>query len=189
MSARYFNALERLWPQSNGDATVLRRVLQQYDALRLIEAPPLSTPVLLPGAVVVATVEAMRGHEFDIVIIPDAKAGAFPRYYVPDAFVFSPTRGFIPRDNVGAQGAGRTAKFTWYLHAVGARASYNREERRLFAFAISRARKNVVIAAAGPPTRGIAAPEFLEEIRRAGLHGVEDLRRSAQSNPRTENIF
>ncbi len=69
----------------------------------------------------------------------DARAGAFPPYYVPDAFLFSPTYGMIPKDAAGDATAARTAKFTWYEHQARPRAAYVKEQRRLFAQALGRA--------------------------------------------------
>jgi superfamily I DNA/RNA helicase len=111
------------------------------------------------------TIEDARGRTFDHVVIPDARAGSFPRWYVPDSFMWSPSLGMIPRDNAGDARAGRTAKFSYYLYRTNARDAYNRQERRAFTYALQRARREVLVTASGKPTRGISAPEFLEELR------------------------
>ena len=122
---------------------------------------------LRDDAVVVAAVEHVLTRRFDHVFVVDARAGAFPPYYVPDAFLFSPTYGMIPKDSAGDAVAARTAKFTWYEHHVKPRAAYVREQRRLFALALARADLSVTVSASGRPTRGIAAPELAVEV--AGL--------------------
>jgi superfamily I DNA/RNA helicase len=115
-------------------------------------------------AVVVASVDDVLARRFDHVFLVDARAGAFPPYYVPDAFLFSPTYGMIPKDSAGDAVAARTAKFTWYEHHVKPRAAYVREQRRLFAAALGRADVRVTVSAGGRPTRGIAAPELAAEV-------------------------
>jgi superfamily I DNA/RNA helicase len=114
-------------------------------------------------AVVVASVERILARRFDHVFVVDARAGSFPPYYVPDAFLFSTTYGMIPKDSAGDAVAARTAKFTWYEHHAKPRAAYVREQRRLFAAALCRADVTVTISASGRPTRGIAAPELAAE--------------------------
>ena len=106
----------------------------------------------------------MLARRFDHVFVVDARAGAFPPYYVPDAFLFSQTYGMIPKDSAGDAVAARTAKFTWYEHHVKPRAAYVREQRRLFALALARADVSVTVSAGGRPTRGIAAPELAAEV-------------------------
>jgi hypothetical protein len=101
-----------------------------------------------------------------LVVIPDARAGSFPRWYVPDSFLFSPKFGMIPKDNVGEARAARTAKFSWYMHNAKTNKAYNDEERRAFQYALSRARSAVLVTASGKATRGVTAPEFLEELRK-----------------------
>jgi superfamily I DNA/RNA helicase len=115
-------------------------------------------------AVVVASVERALARRFDHVFVVDARAGAFPPYYVPDSFLFSTTYGMIPKDAAGDAVAARTAKFTWYEHHAKPRAAYVREQRRLFAAALGRADVSATISASGRPTRGIAAPEIAAEI-------------------------
>jgi superfamily I DNA/RNA helicase len=115
-------------------------------------------------AVVVASVERILERRFDHVFVVDARAGSFPPYYVPDAFLFSTTYGMIPKESAGDAVAARTAKFTWYEHHAKPRAAYVREQRRLFAAALGRADVSVTVAASGRPTRGVAAPELASEI-------------------------
>lgn len=112
------------------------------------------------------SVEAARGREFDRVIIANVRPGAFPVWYAPDRFLFSPKFGMIPKENVGDARASRTAKFTYYVHAVKANLKYNERERRVFNYALRRARESVLVTAWGTPTRGKTAPELLEELRR-----------------------
>ena len=115
-------------------------------------------------AVAVASIDRILNRRFDHVFVVDARAGAFPPYYVPDAFLFSPTHGMIPKESAGDAPAARTAKFTWYEHHAKPRAAFVREQRRLFAAALGRADVSVTISASGRPTRGIAAPELAAEI-------------------------
>ena len=123
--------------------------------------------VLEPGFVQLLNVDEARGRSFAFVAIPDARAGSFPRWYVPDAFLWSPKLGMIPRENAGAERASRTAKFSYYLYRTKARDAYNAQERCAFEYALSRARSSALVTAYGPATRGITAPEFLEELRAA----------------------
>ncbi|HTX57876.1 MAG TPA: UvrD-helicase domain-containing protein [Candidatus Acidoferrales bacterium] len=120
------------------------------------------------GFVQLLSLDEARGRSFAFVAIPDARAGSFPRWYVPDAFLWSPKLGMIPRENAGSLRAARTAKFTYYLYRTKARDAYNAQERCAFEYAISRARATALVTAAGAPTRGITAPEFLEELRARG---------------------
>lgn len=124
-------------------------------------------------AVVVASVDHVLARRFDHVFVVDARAGAFPPYYVPDAFLFSPTYGMIPKDSAGDAVAARTAKFTWYEHHVKPRSAYVREQRRLFAVALGRADICVTVSASGRPTRGIAAPELASEVGALLAAGAE----------------
>jgi DNA helicase II / ATP-dependent DNA helicase PcrA len=117
------------------------------------------------GFVQLRSVEAARGREFDHVIVADVRPGAFPRWYSPDAFLFSPRLGMIPKENAGDARAARTAKFSYYMFRSKATQHYYERERRAFEYALRRARKSVLVTASGPPTRGITAPEFLEELR------------------------
>ncbi len=117
------------------------------------------------GFVQILSVEAARGREFDHVIVASAQPGAFPCWYSPDAFLFSPRFGMIPKDNVGDARSSRTAKFSYYMFRMKAPQQYYDRERRAFAYALRRARNTVLITASGTPTRGKTAPEFLEELR------------------------
>jgi superfamily I DNA/RNA helicase len=110
-------------------------------------------------------VACASGSSFDHVIVANARPGAFPRWYAPDVFLFSPKSGMIPKDNVGDAATARTAKFTYYVHRVKAAEKYYARERRLFSYALSRARRSLLVTAFGRPTRGFTAPEFLEELR------------------------
>lgn len=111
------------------------------------------------------SIEASRGREFDYVAIAGAGAGTFPRWYAPDAFLFSPRLGMIPKENVGDCRASRTAKFSYYVARTKAREGYNERERRAFDYALRRARIGALVTASGGVTRGVTAPEFLEELR------------------------
>ena len=139
--------------------------LSYAEDLAVADADLLSLDARDPGALHVLDVEAAKGREFDHVFIVDARAGAFPRYYVPDAFLFTPGMGMIPKENVGPNArAARTAKFTYALFRLKLREKYNQEERRAFYCAATRARERLYISAWGRPTKGKAAPELLEEL-------------------------
>ncbi len=113
--------------------------------------------------VAIATIEAAYGREFDRVVIAGARAGTFPVWYAPDAFLYSPRLGMIPKENVGDARASRTAKFSYYTYRVKARENYVLRERRAFGYALARARERALVTAWGTPTSGRTAPEFLEE--------------------------
>jgi superfamily I DNA/RNA helicase len=132
-------------------------------------------------AVVVASVERILARRFDHLFVVDARAGSFPPYYVPDAFLFSQTYGMIPKESAGDAPAARTAKFSWYEHHAKPRAAFVREQRRLFAAALGRADGTVTVSASGRPTRGVGAPEFAAEIERLLAHISSD------SHPRLPN--
>jgi superfamily I DNA/RNA helicase len=121
------------------------------------------------------SISAATGDQFDHVFLPNVRAGSFPRYYVPDAFLFSPSLGMIAKENVGDAKASRTAKFTYYMFRAKTRESYNREERRAFVYALRRARRSVTVTASERPTRGITSPEFLSELQAARLPGSLDI--------------
>jgi superfamily I DNA/RNA helicase len=127
------------------------------------------------GAVRMLSIDAARGREFDHVIIPRARAGSFPRWYAPDAFLYSPSLGMIAKENVGDARAARTAKFSYYMFRTKAREAYNREERRAFVYALRRAGRSVLVTASERATRGISAPEFLAELQAARLPGCADI--------------
>jgi superfamily I DNA/RNA helicase len=124
------------------------------------DAPPESA-----GFLPILSIDAARGREFDHVIVANVRPGAFPRWYSPDSFLFSPKYGMIPKDNVGDAAASRTAKFTYYMFRSKASRQYYERERRAFAYAFRRATKSALVTASGSPTRGVTAPEFLEELR------------------------
>jgi superfamily I DNA/RNA helicase len=118
-----------------------------------------------PGFVQLLSVEAARGREFDRVVVANVRPGAFPRWYSPEAFLFSMRYGVIPKDNVGDARASRTAKFSYYMFRSKAREHYYERERRALAYAIGRAREIVLVTGSGKPIRSNSAPEFLEELR------------------------
>jgi len=103
------------------------------------------------------------------------RAGAFPRWYSPDAFLFSPRLGMVPKENAGDARASRTAKFSYYTFRNKSRERYNDRERRAFVYALRRARVSALVTASQAPTKGIHAPEFLEELRAARLPGTQSL--------------
>ena len=117
------------------------------------------------GFVHLLSAEATRGREFEHVVVANVRPGGFPRWYAPDAFLFSPRYGMIPKDNVGDARATRTAKFSYYVFRSKASQQYYDRERRAFRYAVSRARSNVLVTAGSRPIRSNAAPEFLEELR------------------------
>jgi len=145
----------------------LEDFLLHAEAVSGAEADLLSIELCDPGAVRVLDVEAAKGEHFDSVFLVDAQAGAWPRYYVPDAFLFMPSAGMIPKENVGDAAALRTAKFTYALSRYKLRDKYNAEERRSFYCAATRARRLLFVTASGRPTRGAAAPELYEELSRS----------------------
>jgi superfamily I DNA/RNA helicase len=130
------------------------------------ESDLLSLELRDAAAVRVLDVEAAKGDAFEAVFVPDLRAGAWPRYYVPDAFLFMPSAGMIPKDNVGDADAARTAKFTYALYRFKLREKYVAEERRAFSCAASRATRRLFLSASGTPTRGVAAPEILAEFEK-----------------------
>jgi superfamily I DNA/RNA helicase len=140
--------------------------LEYAERVATAESDLLSLELRDRDAVRVLDVEAAKGEEFDVVFVPDLRAGAWPRYYVPDAFLFLPSAGMVPKDNVGDAGAARTAKFTYTLYRYKLREKYVAEERRAFSCASSRARRRLFLSASGSPTRGVAAPEILAELEK-----------------------
>jgi superfamily I DNA/RNA helicase len=120
------------------------------------------------------SIDAARGHEFDHVVLPNVRAGAFPRWYAPDAFLYSPSLGMIAKENAGDAVAARTAKFTYYMFRTKAREQYNKEERRAFVYALRRARRTALVTSSERSTRGITAPEFLTELQKAAIPGAID---------------
>lgn len=152
---------------SNRDEATLGDLLEDVQQRGEYEGESLAPPTG-SGFVQALSVDAARGRSFAHVVVPDARPGSFPRWYVPDAFIWSPKYGMVPRENVGDAKASRTAKFTYYLFVSKARETYNAQERRAFEYALSRARESVLVTASGSATRGITAPEFLEELRARG---------------------
>ena len=140
------------------------------DALEMLErmAAAESGPVVTAGGeegVFVGSIDRIGPRRFDEVFIVDARAGSFPPYYVPDAFLFSPQYGMVPKDAAGDAPAGRTAKFTWYQHQAKLKESYAREHRKMIALAMQRADVRVTVSASGKATRAISAPEFAAELQ------------------------
>ncbi|MGC1381708.1 MAG: 3'-5' exonuclease [Candidatus Baltobacteraceae bacterium] len=117
------------------------------------------------GFVQLISIEAARGREFDHVVVANVHPGGFPLWYAPDAFLFSERLGMIPKENAGEAAASRTAKFAYYMFRAKAREGYNARERRALVYALRRARTSALVTASGTPTKGITAPEFLEELR------------------------
>jgi superfamily I DNA/RNA helicase len=117
------------------------------------------------GGVFTGAIERIGPRRFEHVFVVDARAGSFPPYYVPDAFLFSPTYGMVPKDAAGDAPAARTAKFTWYSHQTKLNAAYAREHRRILALALLRADATVTVSASGRATRGVGAPEFVAELQ------------------------
>ena len=141
--------------------------LERADRIARAEADLLQIALGTRDAVSVIDVEVAKGRDFDAVFVVDLHAGAWPRYYVPDAFLFSPGWGMLPKDNVGDAAAARTAKFTYVMFRNKIRETYNAEERRAFYVAATRAKHRLFLSASGRPTRGVSAPEILAEIERA----------------------
>ncbi|MBC5802731.1 MAG: UvrD-helicase domain-containing protein [Candidatus Eremiobacteraeota bacterium] len=142
----------------------LYELLQYFERVTRIEDDLLALGANDAHAVMVLDVEAAKGSTFDAVFAVDVRAGAWPRYYTPDAFLFMPSAGMIPKENVGDARAARTAKFTYALHAHKLRDKYAAEDRRALYTAMTRASAHLSISASGRPTRGLGTPEFLEEL-------------------------
>jgi superfamily I DNA/RNA helicase len=123
------------------------------------------SPTNTAAFVQMLSVEAARGREFEYAIVANVRPGAFPLWYAPEAFLFSPKLGMIPKENAGDAQAARTAKFSYYMFRTKAAQRYNERERRALHYALRRASRGVLVTAWGPPTRGITAPELLEELR------------------------
>lgn len=162
--ARLLDGTSRLAAPALGDA------LQYAQARRESEFESCEDDI--QTGVQICSIAAARGRSFECVAIADLRAGSFPRWYAPDAFLFSPNLGMIPKENAGDARAARTAKFTYYVHRVKARDAFNDAERRALAYALTRARTQLYVTASGRPTRGISAPEFFEELRAARLPGT-----------------
>jgi superfamily I DNA/RNA helicase len=172
-------------PRARAQQTVLQRLLERLTAF-LDAHPGASLGELLADAerrsrsrlevceslddgpaVSIASVESTRGRSFDHVILANVRPGAFPCWYAPDAFFFSMKLGMVPKDNVGDAPTARTAKFLYYVDRIRAKRRYYEHERRIFAYARNRAVRSLLVTAFGRPTRGISAPELLEELRGA----------------------
>ncbi len=160
--------IERIDATERRDPTrTLHDVLTTFEALAA-DAEPWSD-TRCAGAVTVGAIEAVKGAFFAHVCVTDVRAGAFPPYYVPDAFLFSPKYGMIPKDNVGDARASRTAKFTWYAGTAKLTENYGKEARRLLYCGITRATASVLVSASGRATRGASAPEFVAELEGLGI--------------------
>jgi len=157
------------------DAFALRRplatlgdFLEEAEESAAADSDLLALDAVASDCVMLLDVEAAKGREYDHVFIIDARAGAFPRYYTPDTFLFTPRWGIIPKENVGDEAnAARTAKFTYALYRLRPREKYNAQERRAFACGAMRARERLYVSASGRATQGRSAPEILEELRAA----------------------
>jgi superfamily I DNA/RNA helicase len=156
------DAIERYGARRPGAA--LEDALTMLTRLAAGESGPAVGADDAPG-VFTGAIERIGPRRFDQVFVVDARAGSFPPYYVPDAFLFSPSYGMVPKDAAGDAPAARTAKFTWYSHQTKLRDAYAREHRRLLALGLLRADVAVTVSASGKPTRGIGAPEFAAEVQ------------------------
>jgi superfamily I DNA/RNA helicase len=154
---------------------LLDRYAQRYpgalleDALAMLERVAASErgPLVLQSGrdgMFVGAIDQIGPRRFEHVFVVDVRAGSFPQYYVPDAFLFSPKFGMIPKDAAGDVTAARTAKFTWYEHHAKLREHYAAEHRRLLDLALARADVSATVSAGGRLTRGIGAPELLNEL-------------------------
>jgi superfamily I DNA/RNA helicase len=142
--------------------------LEEAEESAAADSDLLSLEPVASNCVMLLDVEAAKGREYDHVFIIDARAGAFPRYYTPDTFLFTRKWGMIPKENVGDEAiAARTAKFTYALYRLRPREKYNLQERRAFASGAMRARERLYVSASGRATQGRSAPEILEELRAA----------------------
>jgi superfamily I DNA/RNA helicase len=145
-----------------GVGDLLEHVQQRIESdLETTEAPV--SP--FTGFVQMRSVEAAQGMEFEHAIVAAVRPGAFPLWYSAEAFLFSTRLGMIPKENVGEARASRTAKFSYYTYRIKAAKRYNDRERRAFQYAMRRARSSALVTASGVATRGVTAPEFLEELR------------------------
>lgn len=169
--------------RAHAQQAVLRRLLQRLNAFLAENSEATIADVLeyarqrmesdletcqlddTAGFVHLLSVEAARGREFEHVVVANVRPGGFPRWYAPDAFLFSQRYGMIPKDNVGDARAARTAKFSYYVFRSKASQQYYDRERRALRYAANRARTSVLVTAAGTPIRSKSAPEFLEELR------------------------
>jgi hypothetical protein len=100
------------------------------------------------GAVACEGVVAVKGTRFAHVFVAGVARERFPRVYIPRALAFSRTFGLIVRENV-ATGSNQTAKFAWYYAKFGAKRRYLEGERRVLAYATSRATVSATITGFG----------------------------------------
>ena len=143
----------------------LEDVLAYLEEVAAAENDLLSLALRDATAVRVLDVEAAKGETFDAVFAVDVRAGAWPRYYAPEAFLFMPSTGMIPKENVGDARTARTAKFTYALYRYKLREKYDFEDRRALYTAIVRAKDYISMSTSGRATRGASTPEFFEELR------------------------
>ena len=140
-------------------------LLRYFEKIAKSDWPQCDPALDGPLGVVVAQIDAIKGQSFEQVFVPNLRAGGFPPYWVPDAFVYTTNSGVIPKDNVGDARASRTAKFTWYQYQGGKVLELHAAEaRRLLYCAMTRATQRVTLSAFEKPTRGISAPELLAEL-------------------------
>ncbi len=143
----------------------LADLLHRFERIATSEWPYCHPEAPASTGVVVAQIDAIKGRTFRSVFVPNLSAGAFPPYWVPEAFVYSVKWGIIPKDNVGEARASRTAKFTWYQHHAKVLERHGNEARHLLFCAMTRATERLWLSAWGDkPTRGISAPELLAEL-------------------------
>ena len=145
-------------------------MLTYFEKIAKSEWPQCDPGPIEQNGVVVAQIDAIKGCAYESVFVPNLRAGAFPPYWVPDAFVYTTGSGIIPKDNVGDARASRTAKFTWYQYQGGkVLESHAAEARKLLYCAMTRATQRCWLTAWDRPTRGISAPELLAELERISL--------------------
>ena len=118
------------------------------------------------GFVQMFSVEAAQGREFDHVVVANVRPGAFPLWYAPEAFLFSPKLGMIPKENAGeAQAVAHGEVQLLHVSHEGHRSDTTSASGGRCTTRCARARESVLVTAWGTPTRGITAPELLEELR------------------------
>ena len=112
------------------------------------------------------SVEAARGREFEHVVVANVRPGAFPLWYSPEAFLFSPRLGMIPKENVGRRASGADGQVQLlHVSLQGGAAVQRARAPSLQLRAARELRASVLVTASGTPTRGVSAPELLEELR------------------------
>lgn len=142
----------------------LRDLLLRFERIATSEWPYCNAEFAAGSGVTVAQIDAVKGRTFRAAFVPNLRAGAFPPYWVPEAFVYTVKWGIIPKDNVGEARASRTAKFTWYQHQAKVLEHHGNEARHLLFCAMTRATERLWLSAWGQATRGISAPELLAEL-------------------------